>query len=158
MQTVPQRRSRVAAGNGLPKQDVSIGELRQRLTDAADLHGVSSTARVVLNALAMRAGLAPDRRECRRGTVVQRHWVRPDGFHVLLVWPGEGWLAEKVGKDPRTIRRAIRELVAAELIERKPRAGGARCSRNGGNLSTETHLLVPPKDQMPKTRRLQETA
>jgi len=151
-ENLPRARARAEVAGALPKQDVSIGELRQRLADAADLHGVSSTARVVLNALARRAGLAPDRRECRRGTVVQRHWVRADGFHVLLVWPGEGWLAEKVGKDPRTIRRAMKELVAAGLIERKARAGGAPGSRNGANLPTETHLLVPPKDRMPKAR------
>jgi hypothetical protein len=124
--------------------------MRQRLADKAASSGVSMTARAVLNALATRAALMPDRRESRRGTIVQRHWVRPDGFNVLRVWPGERWLAEKVGRNERTIRRAIKDLVTAGLIERKARAGGAPGRRNGANLPTETLLLVPPKDQMPK--------
>lgn len=150
MQIVPQRRSRVAAGNALPKQDVSFGELRQQMLQAARAHGISNTAYRVLDALFSRAGLQPDRR--RNGVTVLRHWVREDGCHTLLVWPSEAWLAETVGCHPRTIRRAIRELREAGLIEREHRAGGTPGRRNGANLDSLTRLIVPTPERMPKPR------
>ena len=150
METVPQRRSRVAAGNVLPKQDVSFGELRQRMLQAARAHDISNTAYRVLDALFSCAGLQPDRR--RNGVTVLRHWVREDGCHTLLVWPSEAWLAETVGCHPRTIRRAIRELREAGLIEREQRAGGTPGKRNGANLDSLTRLIVPTPERMPKPR------
>ena len=150
METVPQRRSRVAAGNALPNTGFSLPEMRQRMLQAARALDISNTAYRVLDALFSRAGLQPDRR--RNGVTVLRHWVREDGCHALQVWPSEAWLAETAGCHPRTIRRAIRELREAGLIEREHRAGGTPGRRNGANLDSLTRLIVPTPERMPKAR------
>lgn len=61
--------------------------------------------------------------------------------------PGERDLAENLGVSYTTVRRAIAEMVEADLLERRPNKGTFVCAHGSRRLATVTVNLIYPLNQ-----------
>lgn len=159
MASLTTRRSRVHAGN--PAQFAPAPEqpkrwaLRKAWFGLAHSATLSRTATALMDALWDRTNMEPLRD--RRG-MQPRYWLH-EGVHVLKVWPSEETLAQELGCDQRTVRRAMKELTKRGLVERQRRSGGAPEHRSGPNRASVTLIRVPTPERMPAFRlRLHGTA